>query len=188
MDYDSLKLNKTVLFDASPGVDQLKRHVGIPVPGDVVKLHMTASYAAMRPLFKVAGKSVGPVKLREKEFLSTHIVAATAFYEVKILAETPTASDDLSALAIVTHCVKGMMLGEKARFANDFESMSDATKHSFLNQKHHKGQYKKLSPDTVKLIFDLETFRIVRLDPAQKNTSIEHFRKNRYGTAAGGYF
>jgi hypothetical protein len=168
---------KKVLF-IGPGVDQLGRQVGLPVPGDVVKLHMTASYSALRPMFKVGGSKFGSVKMREKEFLSTHIVGEGAFVVVQIPI---TYQPPQSVAEILAPFVQGMVLGETAQFAFDLETMDDKTKNlfftAFTKEKIHKGHYKNLPTDALKLTIVLDSFRIVR-------GQTEHRRPNRNGAGA----
>jgi hypothetical protein len=191
MEYSTNKYaTKKVLF-VGPGVDQLGRPVGLPIPGDIVKLHMTASYSALRPKFQVGGGKFkfGSVKMREKEFLSSHIVGECAFFVVQIPTTSSTTTTDSrlssespqqSVVAdVLAPFVQGMVLGETAQFVLDLEAMDDKTKNVFFNtqEKLHKGQYKTLPADALKLTIVLDSYRIVR-------NKTEHRRPNRNGTGA----
>ncbi|KAL3909718.1 MAG: hypothetical protein SGILL_007975, partial [Bacillariaceae sp.] len=144
-----------------------------------VKFHMKASFAAEKPLFKLGKKKVG-VKLRKKEFLNTHIVGDTAFFEVEIPTETtksPTTADEIFA-----SCVRSISLGDSAVFFLDVDSMDPKASKTFQH-KLHKGHYKNVAAGTQQLFLEIDSFRIVRTDPTT-NLKIEHHRQNRNGTGA----
>ena len=163
----------------SNGADQLGREVGTPLPGDVVKLHGTASYESNRPLFKIGSKNFGANKLRKTEFLSTHIVGETGFIQAKI-SSSPTKAPT-SAADVLAQCVQTMMLGESAQFILDFASMDSTTQDLFCNTKIHKGHYKSIPRDAEKLVFELDLFRVGR-------DETEHFRTKRNSSAPVGAF
>mmetsp|Transcript_26507 Transcript_26507/g.58105 ORF Transcript_26507/g.58105 Transcript_26507/m.58105 type:complete len:187 (+) Transcript_26507:99-659(+) len=161
-----------IILVKSPGKDQLGIDVGTPQPGDVAKVHMTASYLAEEPLFKIGRRQIG-AKPRTKEFLSTHIVGDTAFFDFPIPKEpkAPTSATD-----ILGQWVQGMPLGEHALFTFDFTEMDEKIKSFFLNKKLHKGQYKNIPAEAQRLTFEIDSFRIVR--------NKVHVRPSRYGTGA----
>jgi hypothetical protein len=180
---ESINFKKEMIF-SSEGVDQLGRQVGIPLPQDVVKLHIKGSYASTRPLFKIGKKGFGASKLRKMEFLSSHIIGETAFFEVPIQTTTSSTKVPKTVAEILEPCVRTMVLGEQSIFTLDFASMDETTKDLFCGAKIHKGHYKNMPRDAEKLIFDLDSFRIVRPDPSKKNVKIEHYRKSRNGLGA----
>ena len=74
----------------------------------------------------------------------------------------------------------GMALGERAKFIFDLTTMGEKNKSLFFNlneKKLHRGQYRTIPADAKRLIFEIESFRVVR------NKEL-HVRPNRYGTGA----
>lgn len=114
-------VSKEIIVE-SPGMDQLQRTVGTPVPGDIVKLHITASYV-----------SVGGA---ETVFLTSRNSGNTAFYAATIppVGMTPVTADDVVACMAQT-----VQLGETARFVLQVRSFDDPIKEFFSREKLHKG-------------------------------------------------
>ena len=75
----TIQNNKKMIFP-SPGVDQLGTQVGQAMPGDLVKFHMVASYSAMRPKFKIAGKKFGAERMRTEEFFLPQTITVIVRY------------------------------------------------------------------------------------------------------------
>ena len=177
--------SKKTIFP-SLGVDQLGTQVGLAMPGDLVKFHMTASYSAIRPKFKIAGKKFGAETMRTKEYLSTQVVGSTAFIEVSIpptISATATTTGKTKSVAeFLAPYARSMTLGETAEFFIDFKSLDEKSKNLFF-QERLKGQYKSLPTDAQSLTILLDCFRIVRSDPAGKKR-VEHHRPNRNGNGA----
>jgi hypothetical protein len=92
-----------------------------------------------------------------------------------------SSSSPQSAADVLAPFVQDMVLGETARFCIDLEAMDKQTKDLFLTafttEKLHKGHYKTVPEDALKLTIVLDSFRIVR-------GKTEHRRPNRNGTGA----
>ena len=174
----TIQNNKKMIFP-SPGVDQLGTQVGQAMPGDLVKFHMVASYSAMRPKFKIAGKKFGAERMRTEEYLSTPIVGSTAFIEISI-PPTPIAVKK-SVVEFLAPYAQTMTLGETAEFFFDFKSLDEKTKNLFF-QEVLKGQYKSLPTDAQSITIVLDCFRIVRSDLGKQQ--VEYRRPNRNGNGA----
>jgi hypothetical protein len=111
-------------------------------------------------------------KARTKEFISTHLVGETAFFDLDMSKATfsdspadPKTLNDLLAL-----CVRDMVLGESATFAFDIMGTSSYIKDIVRNSgKLHRGHYANVPQDADSMILDLDLFRIYREDSSTGN-------------------
>ena len=164
------KYSKTILYDLDGGLDQLGNVIGSPLAGDIVKVHMQAFYTAPRPLFHRFF-----VKPRQVEFLSTHMIGDTCFFEMTIPADHSNAPT--SAMEILTVLIETMVLGEGACFTLDLDNHK--VKAMFVADRlHHRAQWGDIPDDATNLVLYIDASRIVRGNK-------EHRKVNRNGV--GGF-
>lgn len=159
--------------------------VGKPQVGDVAQIHLDASYTSMRPLFRI-GLAKFAEKERKKDFLSTHIIGSTAFFDLvmtkNILEEHPAAPTTFRGLLAL--CARDMVLNESASFVFD---VNESSKHDWKKivtsmGKEHRGHFANV-PDTVLTVtLKIDMFRIQRYpsEKAEKRKS-HHYRIDRNG-------
>jgi hypothetical protein len=139
-------------------------------------------YNSVCPLFKLGSIKVAN-KPRTKEFISTHIVGETAFFDLDmskaVFSDSPP--DPKTMNDLLAQCVRDMVLGESATFAFDVTGKSSYVKDIVRNSgKLHGGHYASVPEDANSIVLELDLFRIYREDITSGKRK-SHYRISRHG-------
>jgi hypothetical protein len=176
--------SKTVTFSAQTGKDQLGNVIGKPQLGDVAQIHLDASYTSVRPFFRLGFIKLG-LKERKKDFLSTHIIGDTAFFDLEmtksVMADPPAEPKNFDELLAI--CARSMVLGEAATFVLDFSEQQQPYVKGLVVKagRLHKGHFANVPDTALTMTLKIDSFRIQRRQEENDGKRKSHYRVSRNG-------